>query len=152
MKKLTLSFLTCACVALVLTPASARADDKKHKKHHHEYLEEPKGHYGESGLYHDGVRDHNSDSHHYSGDRVVVREVRRREYPRQVVVYQNRSYDYDYYEVQTVLRRDGYYSGPLDGDFGPGSRAALVRYQRDHGWRDDGRIDGQLIINLGLGH
>ena len=76
----------------------------------------------------------------------------RSRYPRRVVVYENRPYGYNYYDVQTVLRREGYYNGPLDGVWGPSSRRSLVRYQTDRGWRDDGEIDGRLVINLGLGY
>jgi len=43
--------------------------------------------------------------------------------------------------AQLRLRQMGYYHGPVDGEFGRGSRRALVRFQRDHrlavtGWLD----------------
>lgn len=173
MKLLSLPTLALTCAALVFSTASAEAKTK-HKKHHdndngdrhhddgdhhdngHHYGQykkhssdhyyttsnggERRGYYGESNLYHDGNREYTTSHHHSSGGRE-----------RRVVVYENRSYGYNYYDLQTVLQRDGYYNGPLDGDWGPGSRAALVRCQRDRGWHDDGVIDGQLIVNLGIG-
>ncbi len=182
MKLLSIPTLVLTCAALVFSTASAddKKKDKKHDDHdsdhqdHHDnghhygqskshssdrhyttsYGGEPRGYYGESGLYHDGVRDHAS-SGRYHDSNIIVTEHRNvsyhHDYPRHVVYYQDRSYGYNYYELQTILRRDGYYTGPLDGDWGPGSRGALIRYQRDHGWHDDGQINGQLIFNLGIG-
>ena len=53
-------------------------------------------------------------------------------------------------DVQRALKRRGYYNGPIDGDIGPGSRAAIREYQADHGLRVTGRVDGSLIRSLGL--
>lgn len=50
--------------------------------------------------------------------------------------------------VQRALRRKGYYNGPVDGDIGYGSRAAIRAYQDDHGLRVTGRIDSALIRSL----
>jgi hypothetical protein len=52
--------------------------------------------------------------------------------------------------VQRVLRREGYYSGPVDGDIGPRSRAAIRNYQIDHGLSATGRIDSRLLRSLGI--
>jgi hypothetical protein len=41
----------------------------------------------------------------------------------------DRSADYLSVDVQRALKRRGYYSGAIDGDIGPGSRAAIRRYQ-----------------------
>lgn len=53
-------------------------------------------------------------------------------------------------DVQRELRRRGYYRGPLDGDIGPGSRAAIRAYQADRGLGVSGRIDSTLLRSLGL--
>jgi hypothetical protein len=52
--------------------------------------------------------------------------------------------------VQTELARRGYYRGPIDGDIGPGSRAAIARFQADHGLAVTGSISGSLLSALGL--
>ena len=43
--------------------------------------------------------------------------------------------------AQQRLRELGYYRGPIDGSFGRGSQAALVRFQRDHRLRPTGWLD-----------
>jgi putative peptidoglycan binding protein len=53
-------------------------------------------------------------------------------------------------DVQRELRRRGYYHGVIDGDIGPGSRAAIRAYQANHGLAVTGRIDGGLIRALGV--
>ncbi len=53
-------------------------------------------------------------------------------------------------DVQRALRREGYYSGPLDGDLGPMSRSAIRDYQNDHGLYPTGRVDSRLLRSLGL--
>lgn len=52
--------------------------------------------------------------------------------------------------VQRALSRRGYYSGPVDGDLGPRSRAAIRDYQVDHGLATTGRVDSRLLHSLGL--
>lgn len=54
-------------------------------------------------------------------------------------------------DVQRELRRRGYYRGSLDGDIGPGSRAAIRAYQYDRGLSATGRIDSSLLRSLGIG-
>lgn len=51
-------------------------------------------------------------------------------------------------DVQSALRRRGYYRGAIDGDIGPGSRAAIRAYQREHGLAATGRIDASLLRSL----
>jgi hypothetical protein len=68
----------------------------------------------------------------------------------------NRSYAPDYsddlaVDVQRELRHRGYYRGSLDGDVGPGTRAAISRYQNDRGLPPTGRIDRNLLRSLGIG-
>jgi hypothetical protein len=53
-------------------------------------------------------------------------------------------------QVQSALAREGYYRGAIDGSFGPGTRSALRRYQRDHGLDVTGQIDRPVIEALGL--
>ena len=43
--------------------------------------------------------------------------------------------------AQLRLRELGYYRGPIDGAFGRGSQAALVRFQRDSRLRPTGYLD-----------
>lgn len=52
--------------------------------------------------------------------------------------------------VQQKLSRLGYYSGPIDGDIGEGSRRAILRFQRDNDLSQTGRIDRRLVDALGL--
>ena len=54
-------------------------------------------------------------------------------------------------DVQRELRRRGYYRGSIDGDIGPGSRAAIRTYQDDRGHSPTGRIDTSLLRSLGIG-
>ncbi len=51
-------------------------------------------------------------------------------------------------KAQTRLRQLGYYHGRIDGDFGRGSRAALVRFQRDYRLPMTGRLDARTIRAL----
>lgn len=53
-------------------------------------------------------------------------------------------------EMQAELNRLGYYHGPIDGNINPGSRTsvAIGLYQRDHGMRVTGVIDGALFAAL----
>lgn len=54
-------------------------------------------------------------------------------------------------DVQRELRRRGYYRGAIDGDAGPGTRAAIRAYQDDRGLAVTGRIDRSLLRALGVG-
>ncbi len=54
-------------------------------------------------------------------------------------------------EVQSALRSRGYYRGPIDGDIGSGSRAAIRAYQRSRGLPATGRIDTALLRSLRIG-
>jgi hypothetical protein len=68
-------------------------------------------------------------------------------YRRHYYVEHHRSLDAD---VQVALARRGYYHGPIDGDIGPGSIAAIRAYQYDRGLPVTGMIDGPLIRSLGI--
>ena len=52
--------------------------------------------------------------------------------------------------VQSALSREGYYSGPVDGNLGPETRNALRRYQRERNLAVTGRVDRATIDALGL--
>ncbi|MGC4015751.1 MAG: peptidoglycan-binding protein [Luteolibacter sp.] len=52
--------------------------------------------------------------------------------------------------AQIRLRSMGYYRGPIDGDFGYGSRRALIRFQHDRGLRMTGWLDWPSRRALGL--
>ncbi len=51
-------------------------------------------------------------------------------------------------QVQRGLKRHGYYAGPIDGDAGPGTRAAIRGFRRDHGLGSSTAIDGELTRAL----
>lgn len=53
-------------------------------------------------------------------------------------------------QVQENLRRLGYYRGHVDGMNGPGTRNAIRAYQVDRGLPVTGRVDRELLQDLGL--
>ncbi|MBK1883180.1 peptidoglycan-binding protein [Luteolibacter pohnpeiensis] len=53
-------------------------------------------------------------------------------------------------KAQIRLRELGYYRGAIDGDFGPQSTRALVRYQRDHRLPATARLDTRTLRSLKL--
>lgn len=53
-------------------------------------------------------------------------------------------------QVQENLRRLGYYRGRVDGMNGPGTRNAIRAYQVDRGLPVTGRVDRDLLQDLGL--
>jgi hypothetical protein len=52
--------------------------------------------------------------------------------------------------VQAQLRRDGYYSGPIDGVLGPMTRQAIAAFQGDHGLAITSAVDQPTLASLGL--
>jgi Putative peptidoglycan binding domain len=64
----------------------------------------------------------------------------------------NRSDYLEYHptNVQRALASQGYYRGPIDGDIGPGTSKAIVRFQTDRGLRVTGRVDQELLRLLGI--
>ena len=52
--------------------------------------------------------------------------------------------------VQTVLARQGYYQGPIDGMIGPATSRAIRNYQRDHRLTPTGTINPALAASMGL--
>ena len=53
-------------------------------------------------------------------------------------------------DVQRALYGLGYYRGPIDGIYGPGTRGAIVRYRSRHGLGLTAVIDRPLMANLGI--
>ncbi len=52
--------------------------------------------------------------------------------------------------VQAALQEQGYYDGEVDGVLGPLTRAAVARYQQDHGLYITSAIDEPTLESLGL--
>lgn len=50
--------------------------------------------------------------------------------------------------VQAALYAQGYYTGPLDGVVGPNTRAALSKFQKDHGLSATGTITTETLNAL----
>ena len=53
-------------------------------------------------------------------------------------------------QVQRRLASAGYYSGPIDGLVGSGTRRAIRAYERSHGLPIDGTIHRRLLATMGL--
>lgn len=56
-----------------------------------------------------------------------------------------------YKEIQQALADKGYFKGPMDGTWNPGSVEALKRFQKDQNLDPDGKIGSLSLIALGLG-
>lgn len=52
--------------------------------------------------------------------------------------------------VQVALQRDGYYTGPVDGDIGSQTREALAAFQADNGLAVTSAVDAPTLQTLGL--
>jgi peptidoglycan hydrolase-like protein with peptidoglycan-binding domain len=65
--------------------------------------------------------------------------------------YDNRDSGSFVLQVQVALQKAGYEPGPIDGVFGPSTREAISRYQRDHGLDVTGNITDPVLQALGLG-
>lgn len=52
--------------------------------------------------------------------------------------------------VQSVLAKQGYYQGPIDGTIGATTSRAIRNYQRDHRLTPTGTINPALIASMGL--
>ena len=64
--------------------------------------------------------------------------------------YNNLSPDQVVVNVQAQLQRDGYYSGPVDGQLGPMTRQAIADFQADHGLAVTAAVDEPTLSSLGL--
>jgi len=48
-------------------------------------------------------------------------------------------------QIQTELAKYGYYTGPIDGDYGEATKAAVTKLQTDLGVTADGRVGAETI-------
>jgi peptidoglycan hydrolase-like protein with peptidoglycan-binding domain len=64
------------------------------------------------------------------------------------MVDEDRMSEPDRREVQTVLATLGYYSGRIDGTFGPETRAAIRRYQFEIKGELTGRLSAEQATRL----
>ena len=53
-------------------------------------------------------------------------------------------------EIQTRLKNWGYYTGTVDGIFGPGTAAAVKRFQQKNGLAADGAAGPKTLAALGM--
>lgn len=155
-----ISLCSISIAALVLaTPATGFA--KKDKDHHHHssshaycppsygyrssYYSRPSVSFG----FYSAPTYYSTPDYYYDSypSRTYYRSV-----PRTSYSYRERSsYSEDLaVDVQRALARRGYYRGGIDGDVGPGTRAAIRSYQYNRGLTVTGRIDGSLLRSLGL--
>lgn len=68
--------------------------------------------------------------------------------PQHVMVDEDRMTDQDRRQVQAVLASIGYYSGRVDGAFGPETRAAIRRYQFEIKAEQTGRLTAEQATRL----
>lgn len=54
-------------------------------------------------------------------------------------------------EIQTALIREKYLDGEPSGNWDAQTKAAMTRYQADHGWQTKMLPDSRALIALGLG-
>jgi hypothetical protein len=54
----------------------------------------------------------------------------------------------DVLAAQRLLRGLGYYNGPLDGDYGPRTRSAIIAFERAQGMTPTGNVSPSLIAQL----
>lgn len=57
---------------------------------------------------------------------------------------------YDVLQLQMILQSLGYDPGPIDGIFGPRTKNAIMRFQRDNGLKVDGIVGPETmrVINM----
>ena len=97
------------------------------------YYSQPYYYYGAPAYY--------PDAPVYYRPRVVYHSSRR------TVVAPQAGLDLD---VQAALRTKGYYTGALDGIYGPQTADAMRRFQTDSGLSPTGKINGDTLKALGL--
>jgi putative chitinase len=56
----------------------------------------------------------------------------------------------DVTDLQTRLQAKGFPPGAIDGDFGPGTEAALIAFQKSEGLVADGVVDPRTALALGV--
>jgi len=52
--------------------------------------------------------------------------------------------------VQVELTKDGFYKGPIDGNIGPATQKAIVKYQAANNLPTTGQIDQPLLKSMGI--
>ncbi len=153
------------------SPLPARAENPLEKLHKKLFGDDDRKKNEDKKKDKDKDHKHDHDDHRHHDDRRYDdrRYDDRRYYRQEPVVVERRVYvepaprsyyqtaPRNYYatrpievDVQLALRREGYYRGPIDGDLGPGSRAAIRDYQYNHRLPVTGRIDNYLLRSLGL--
>jgi hypothetical protein len=55
----------------------------------------------------------------------------------------------DFAQLQTALKKSGHYAGAVDGEWGPGSRGALLKYQRANALPATGILNKATLEHLG---
>jgi N-acetylmuramoyl-L-alanine amidase len=56
----------------------------------------------------------------------------------------------DVKDVQYILRKWGYFDGPIDGIFGPATKEAVIRFQKKNGLKADGIVGDETGAALGI--
>jgi hypothetical protein len=165
------SILVLAAASLFIVPVESQARDRKITVHRDN---DGDGHYNKKTI---TVRDRNDRyrgsygsgyyGNPYHGSRYYGNRYYGRSYgypygygygyrPGVSVTYSSSPRYYSSYssnaavDVQRELRRRGYYRGAIDGDVGPGTRAAIRAYQYNRGLAVTGRIDNSLLRSLGV--
>ena len=115
--------------------------DKKKKKHDDDHRDDDRRYYQQPAVVERRVYVEPAPRPYYEQRREIYVEPAPRRYdaPRPIEA-----------DVQLALRRNGYYRGPVDGDLGPETRAAIRDYQYDRRLPATGRIDTSLLRSLGL--
>lgn len=53
-------------------------------------------------------------------------------------------------QAQEQLKKDGNYTGNIDGIYGPATRAAVEKYQQNQNLKVSGRLDSETCAKLGI--
>jgi hypothetical protein len=126
-------------LVFVLAPLGSAFADRRHHDRDHRSYRGGRYHYGGSRYY---------PAYRWYRPALSFTYVRRPVYYDDYgTAYRGRSIEA---EVQIALAKRGYYRGPIDGDIGPGSRAAIRAWQVDRGLRVTGWIDRDLLRSLKL--
>lgn len=83
-------------------------------------------------------------------DAAVQRRTHHAEQVLQAAVIKQGSKGSEVKEVQSRLKRWGYYNGSVDGVFGPATRAAVIAFQKKNGLTADGIVGKATYKALGM--
>lgn len=83
-------------------------------------------------------------------DAAVQRRTQQAEQVLQAAVIRQGSKGSEVKEVQSRLKRWGYYNGSVDGVFGPATRAAVIAFQKKNGLTADGIVGKATYKALGM--